>query len=61
MGKLNVNDKKSFVLDVISEIKGLIVNIDGDPNKSFDSAEEVDTFIDEIERIIKHWVKIYDL
>ena len=44
--------------DLLCEIKGLLVDIYGKPNRGFDSEADIDLFIDEVETLIKEKVTL---
>ncbi len=41
--------------DILCEIKGLMVDIYGNPTLKFKTKEDVDDFIDEVEKIFEYW------
>lgn len=39
--------------NMLAEIKGLLVDVAGNPNKEFNSVKDVDAFIEDVEKIIE--------
>lgn len=47
-----MNKTKQTMEDILADIKGLLVDNGGNPNKEFNSIKDVDAFIDDVEKII---------
>ena len=50
---------QELIDDELAEIKGLMVNVYGKPNRQFNTVKEVDDFIGEVEKILVDYQSYY--